>query len=1054
MIGGHKQDAGVGTSNVSLDEQGVIVVAPRGQQSRQTVVEGGKQVAKLSQKMRNRGQKVLLLLDLTQQSLTSATGSGRAEIRRLVGSMDVDAYAVVGTSKLLTLVMYLARSARPGVRIAYFSNVSKAKVWLKTAKSPKRSKPPRRPYIGLIFGLAIAAVGILTLGGWQLSNTYLMGLLPDLRPMNPMAAVGLIVMSFGFTFYWLGAFKTMRFGSVFMLALGLAALLPLSIDTWLFTDKVKSYGDLATFADWAAFCFILMSIIGFIAGRSEKWVRPVELLIAGMIGAVALFNIFGLLYARDFMYGLSGSFVMALNLSLTFLIGSIGLALLVVYRQTGSVANKISRIAWLMVFAIIILQAATYTAWQQAVTRNEKESAQAFDITSQNINDEINSRLQTYIDALRGFSGFFSASGEVTQGDFEIYNDSLDLSNKYPGLRSVVFVAAVSEQDISAFVAERRSDTSLPTESTASFSIKSKTNQPLHYVLTYVADNPENPNIGLDLTSIAGRTQTYGNAIAAGDIYGSGTVIFPGLEGEESRGFFVTVPVKNVGSPDFIGLVNTNFSYSDFFNALFADSDLLNDVALSVTDNADGTVIYAKDSLGGQAALEDFTGVSAAGRGWTIQTKAPATYSHNETQLQIPLATLIVGQAFAILLLIIFISQIRARKQALDLVDLATKDLEHERNTVSTLHRKDEAILSSIGEGLIALDKNGNVELVNRAALQSFGLSEEELLGKELSKVVNASQENGQKLPTEKRPILQVLKNGKVATTVLLYQRKSGVSFPARITVAPILSEGKVTGAIEVFRDITQEYALDKAKGEFVSLASHQLRTPLSAINWYAEMLLSGDAGKTNKDQTTYLREIYEGNQRMIELVNALLDVSRLELGRMANQPEPTNFVETIESVAKELQTSVVTKKLDLKKQLVSQLPLINADPKQLRIVAQNLMSNAVKYTPDKGNVDVKLRRATNKEVAAAKLNSGDYIYFSVKDTGYGIPESQRPHIFEKLFRADNVRKMDVEGTGLGLYIVKQVVEGMGGKVWFESMESLGTTFHVVLPVKARGVKN
>ena len=258
-------------------------------------------------------------------------------------------------------------------------------------------------------------------------------------------------------------------------------------------------------------------------------------------------------------------------------------------------------------------------------------------------------------------------------------------------------------------------------------------------------------------------------------------------------------------------------------------------------------------------------------------------------------------------------------------------------------------------------------------------------------------------------------------------------------------------GVIVVFRDVSKEYELDKAKTEFVSLASHQLRTPLSAINWYAEMLLDGTAGKMSKDANDYIREIYEGNQRMVELVNSLLDVSRLELGKLSNNAEPTDFIALVNSLEKELQTMIVSKKLSFSKKLPSKMNAVSADPKLLRMIVQNLLSNAVKYTPDNGTVSVQLRDANEHDIKkSGRRVTTPALFFSVADTGYGIPAAQQAKIFSKLFRADNVRTLDVEGTGLGLYIVKEVIKKLGGAVWFESKESVGTTFYVVLPLKTK----
>jgi signal transduction histidine kinase len=181
--------------------------------------------------------------------------------------------------------------------------------------------------------------------------------------------------------------------------------------------------------------------------------------------------------------------------------------------------------------------------------------------------------------------------------------------------------------------------------------------------------------------------------------------------------------------------------------------------------------------------------------------------------------------------------------------------------------------------------------------------------------------------------------------------------------------------------------------------------------------------------------EIYIGNQRMVELVNSLLNVSRLELGTFAVDPEPTDIIKTAQSVLDELKPSITTKKIKINFESAKDMPIIQADPKLIRIVFQNLLSNAVKYTPEKGAITLKISKNTKN------------LLVEVADTGYGIPLSEQPRIFEKLFRAENVREKDTEGTGLGLYIVKSIVTHSGGKISFKSIENKGTTFYVEIPL-------
>lgn len=371
------------------------------------------------------------------------------------------------------------------------------------------------------------------------------------------------------------------------------------------------------------------------------------------------------------------------------------------------------------------------------------------------------------------------------------------------------------------------------------------------------------------------------------------------------------------------------------------------------------------------------------------------------------------------------------------------EDLNHEKANIQAAQAKDEAMLASIGDGFIATDSEGKIVLVNTVFEDMLGLKEAEVIGKLLVDVVPAADETGTALPTEKRPIRQALTNKsiktKAITTTAFYTRKDGTLFPVTITVSPIITGGNLIGAVEVFRDITHEHEVDKAKSEFVSLASHQLRTPLSAIGWYAELLLEGEAGKVTKQQKEFLEQISASNNRMVALVKALLNASRIDLGTLASDPSPIDVIELAESVVGELTPQTEEREITLTKKYQSKKIVFNADANLLRIVVQNLLSNAIKYTPPKGKVTL--------TIALDEKN----FHLTVSDTGYGIPKSQQDKIYQKLFRADNAKEKDPDGNGLGLYIVKSVIETNGGQIRFESEENKGTTFFIELP--ASGMK-
>jgi len=399
-------------------------------------------------------------------------------------------------------------------------------------------------------------------------------------------------------------------------------------------------------------------------------------------------------------------------------------------------------------------------------------------------------------------------------------------------------------------------------------------------------------------------------------------------------------------------------------------------------------------------------------------------------------ALVILMYVFTILLTLVYvhektIADDRLQSDSKELVRINHK-LSETAQSLRQAIAKSNAILKSIGEGVIVFDATGRVETMNHVAEKLLGFTEAQLAGGDYAKLVKAIDEQGGVIPDEQRPLGQVMATKEPISASLYYTRKNGTKFPAQISIAPIVKDGVIEGAIEVFRDIYLEKEVDRSKTEFVSLASHQLRTPLSTISWYAEMLLAGDAGKVTEEQARYVDEIYQSNRRMTELVGSLLNVSRIELGTFSVDPEPTDIVKLAQGTVKDLEPHIFARKINFQEQYDPGIPIMDVDPKLMRMVIENLASNAVKYTPEGGNVMLRIRHQAGAT------------HITVADSGLGIPQHQQNKIFSKLFRADNVKTHDTEGTGLGLYLVKSIVDYSGGKISFKSKENKGTTFSVL----------
>ncbi len=227
---------------------------------------------------------------------------------------------------------------------------------------------------------------------------------------------------------------------------------------------------------------------------------------------------------------------------------------------------------------------------------------------------------------------------------------------------------------------------------------------------------------------------------------------------------------------------------------------------------------------------------------------------------------------------------------------------------------------------------------------------------------------------------------------------------------------------------------LDRQKDELLSIVSHQLATPVSSIKWYLEMLQDGDMGELNKDQKEHVGAMRGIGENMSDLVSMILDVSRIQLGRMKIEKQDLDLNVFFHDILATIGPKAEEKKVKLSTNIPAALPVAKLDRRYTNMTIENLLSNAVKYTPTGGQVsfDVKLQ--------------GDKINVVVKDTGMGIPEKEQAKIFGRMYRASNARNA-VDGNGFGLFVAKGAVEAQGGKIWFESAEGKGTTFYVVLPL-------
>jgi signal transduction histidine kinase len=238
-------------------------------------------------------------------------------------------------------------------------------------------------------------------------------------------------------------------------------------------------------------------------------------------------------------------------------------------------------------------------------------------------------------------------------------------------------------------------------------------------------------------------------------------------------------------------------------------------------------------------------------------------------------------------------------------------------------------------------------------------------------------------------------------------------------------------------RLVGQMARVNKLKSDFVSVASHQLRTPLSAIIWEIELLLTKNNKGLSERQKKSLATINSLSCRMTRLVNDLLDVTRIDQKRLMLRKETIDIVDIAEKMIEDLSSLAAARNINILFNVnKKRIPKLTGDPERIKLVVENLLNNAIKYVVKRGKIEVKIVRQNSSVV------------FSIRDNGVGIPEEQQDQVFEKFFRSDNIVKYQTEGTGLGLYIAKNIIEQTGGKIWFQSIENVGSVFSFSLPIK------
>ncbi len=368
------------------------------------------------------------------------------------------------------------------------------------------------------------------------------------------------------------------------------------------------------------------------------------------------------------------------------------------------------------------------------------------------------------------------------------------------------------------------------------------------------------------------------------------------------------------------------------------------------------------------------------------------------------------------------------------------RDITQRKQVEDIFHQREQEfrILVERSPDIISrFDRELRYVYINPAVEKELGFPARSFFWKGIGEV-GLSEEN---VGIWKESLESVFSSGKEKTIYMEQSALYGRKYYNIRLIPELNKKGEVRTVLAVSRDITPAKEIDKIKSEFISVSSHQLRTPLSVIRWCSIMLLEGGVGEMNEEQNKYVSRIYESSKKIIKMINAFFNVTTLDLGILSISPQRMDFLKSVESILEEASEEMKDKGVTIDKKYPANMPEIKADKKLISVILRGLMSNAIKYNDPGGKIWIEVGI---KDQA---------LHFKIADNGYGIPGEDQNKIFSKFFRASNIKNKEIYGAGLDLYIIKSIINNCDGEIWFESPnpqiedEKKGSVFYFTIPL-------
>lgn len=356
----------------------------------------------------------------------------------------------------------------------------------------------------------------------------------------------------------------------------------------------------------------------------------------------------------------------------------------------------------------------------------------------------------------------------------------------------------------------------------------------------------------------------------------------------------------------------------------------------------------------------------------------------------------------------------------------ALEEVKREKSLAEEEKEKTLAVIRNFADGLLVFNNNNELTIVNQEAERLLKVKKDDIIGRSLTDLSTM---------LVLTPIFSA-----IGVDMYEFSRKEieiSKDLILEVSLVSINLDKERIGKFIILHDITRERTIERLKSEFVSIAAHQLRTPLTSIKWILTSLIGGDFGSLNDEQKEYLQKTNQSNERMINLVDDLLNLSRIEEGRYIQDKSIFNLEEVVQKSIEAIAIKLRKKKIEISFENSIGPIQVLADKEKISLVVQNLIENAANYSLENGRINIFLFEDKEK----------NEVLFKVQDNGIGIPEDQKDRIFTKFFRAQNAVHAETVGSGLGLFINKNIIESHGGRIWFESEKDKGAIFYFSLPL-------